>query len=380
MNKPYPHQPLGNFIRAVDVRNSSGAVSRLLGVSVNKCFIPSVANTIGTDMTNYKVVRKGQFVYVPVTSRNGEKITIAHFQEEECIVSQAYTVFEVIEGAGLLAKYLMLWFLRPEFDRYARFHSHGSAREVFDWETLCATLIPVPPLAEQERIISQFATIEERMRQCRERIALLERTATALYRNTFVEGIDRSNLPDGWRMGTLGEVAERIVAGTIPVYDDTAEYLVLGQKCVRNHRIDLSEARKHKPKANCIYLRKGDILINSTGDGSLGRVGQYWGNEQELAFDSNVTLLRAKNETEAYYLGCHLFSLEDYFVRISQGSTNQTRLYCSMVRATELWIPPQAILDVFAQKMSIIQPSINNNYSQLNRLEKLKTALLTQIK
>ena len=380
MHKHYPYHPLGNFIRAVDERNSSGAVSRLLGVSVNKSFIPSVANTIGTDMTNYKVVRKGQFVYVPVTSRNGEKITIAHFQEEECIVSQAYTVFEVIEGAGLLAKYLMLWFLRPEFDRYARFHSHGSAREVFDWETLCATLIPVPPLAEQERIISQFATIEERMRQCRERIALLERTATALYRNTFVEGIDRSNLPDGWRMGTLGEVAERIVAGTIPVYDDTAEYLVLGQKCVRNHRIDLSEARKHKPKANCIYLRKGDILINSTGDGSLGRVGQYWGNEQELAFDSNVTLLRPKNETEAYYLGCYLFSLEDYFVRISQGSTNQTRLYCSMVRATELWIPPQAILDVFAQKMSIIQPSINNNYSQLNRLEKLKTALLTQIK
>lgn len=380
MHKHYPHHPLGNFIRAVDERNRSGAVSRLLGVSVNKCFIPSVANTIGTDMTNYKVVRKGQFVYISDTSRRGDKIALAHFQEEECIVSQAYTVFEVIEGAGLLAKYLMLWFLRPEFDRYARFHSHGSAREVFDWETLCATLIPVPPLAEQERIVSQFATIEERMRQCRERIALLERTATAVYRKTFVEGIDRNNLPEGWLMGTLGEVAERIVAGTIPVYDDTAEYLVLGQKCVRNHRIDLSEARKHKPKANCIYLRKGDILINSTGDGSLGRVGQYWGNEQELAFDSNVTLLRPKNETEAYYLGCYLFSLEDYFVRISQGSTNQTRLYCSMVRATELWIPPQAILDVFAQKMSIIQPSINNNYSQLNRLEKLKTALLTQIK
>ena len=378
MSSTTPYLPLGQFIRPIDDRNRDGLVTNLLGVSVNKCFIPSVANTIGTDMSKYKVVRKGQFVYVPVTSRNGEKITVALLEEAECIVSQAYTIFEVTEGAGLLSEYLMLWFLRPEFDRYARFYSHGSAREVFDWETLCATCIPVPPITEQTRIVSQFATLEKRISLCKARISLLERMASALYRKTFVEGIDRNNLPAGWRIGTLGEVANLIVAGTIPIYDDSSNKLVLGQKCIHDHRVDLIPARRHTPKASCLYLQAGDILINSTGDGTLGRVAQYWGIDKELAFDSNMTLLRPLNE--AYYLGQLLVSLEEYFVRISQGSTNQTRLYCSMVRATEVILPSDAKVWEYAIQMRPIQKSINNKYLQLSCLERTKKLLLTQIK
>ncbi len=380
MSSTTPYLPLGQFIRPIDDRNRDGLVTNLLGVSVNKCFIPSVANTIGTDMSKYKVVRKGQFVYVPVTSRNGEKITVALLEEAECIVSQAYTIFEVTEGAGLLSEYLMLWFLRPEFDRYARFYSHGSAREVFDWETLCATCIPVPPITEQTRIVSQFATLEKRISLCKARISLLERMASALYRKTFVEGIDRNNLPAGWRIGTLGEVANLIVAGTIPIYDDSSNKLVLGQKCIHDHRVDLIPARRHTPKASCLYLQAGDILINSTGDGTLGRVAQYWGIDKELAFDSNMTLLRPLNEDEAYYLGQLLVSLEEYFVRISQGSTNQTRLYCSMVRATEVILPSDAKVWEYAIQMRPIQKSINNKYLQLSCLERTKKLLLTQIK
>ena len=380
MSSTTPYLPLGQFIRPIDERNRDGLVTNLLGVSVNKCFIPSVANTIGTDMSKYKVVRKGQFVYVPVTSRNGEKITVALLEEAECIVSQAYTIFEVTEGAGLLSEYLMLWFLRPEFDRYARFYSHGSAREVFDWETLCATCIPVPPITEQTRIVSQFATLEKRISLCKARISLLERMASALYRKTFVEGIDRNNLPAGWRIGTLGEVANLIVAGTIPIYDDSSNKLVLGQKCIHDHRVDLIPARRHTPKASCLYLQAGDILINSTGDGTLGRVAQYWGIDKELAFDSNMTLLRPLNEDEAYYLGQLLVSLEEYFVRISQGSTNQTRLYCSMVRATEVILPSDAKVWEYAIQMRPIQKSINNKYLQLSCLERTKKLLLTQIK
>ena len=380
MSSTTPYLPLGQFIRPIDERNRDGLVTNLLGVSVNKCFIPSVANIIGTDMSKYKVVRKGQFVYIPDTSRRGDKIALAYNKDNECIVSQAYIVFEVSDTECLLPEYMMLWFLRPEFDRYARFYSHGSAREVFDWETLCATCIPVPPITEQTRIVSQFATLEKRISLCKARISLLERTASALYRKTFVEGLDRNNLPAGWRMGTLGEVANLIVAGTIPIYDDSSNKLVLGQKCIHDHRVDLIPARRHTPKASCLYLQAGDILINSTGDGTLGRVAQYWGIDKELAFDSNMTLLRPLNEDEAYYLGQLLVSLEEYFVRISQGSTNQTRLYCSMVRATEVILPSDAKVWEYAIQMRPIQKSINNKYLQLSCLERTKKLLLTQIK
>ena len=156
-------QKLGNYIRQVDTRNTEKKISLLLGVSIEKQFIESIANTIGTDMSTYKIVRKGQFAYGPVTSRNGDKVSIALLEQEECIISSSYTVFEITDTEVLLPQYLMLWFRRPEFDRYARFHSHGSAREIFDWDELCNVLLPVPAIDEQKAIVKRYADIEHRI-------------------------------------------------------------------------------------------------------------------------------------------------------------------------------------------------------------------------
>lgn len=155
---------LGDFIQPVDVRNNDLSVTRLLGLSINKCFIESIANTIGTDFRPYKIVKKGQFAYGPVTSRNGEKITIALLEEPECIISSSYAVFEITDTSKLLPEYLMLWFSRPEFDRYARFKSHGSVREIFDWDEMCRVELPVPPLNEQQKIVDTYNAITKRIR------------------------------------------------------------------------------------------------------------------------------------------------------------------------------------------------------------------------
>ena len=155
---------LGDFVQPVDVRNTDLSVTRLLGLSINKCFIESIANTIGTDFRPYKIVKKGQFAYGPVTSRNGEKITIALLEEPECIISSSYAVFEITDTSKLLPEYLMLWFSRPEFDRYARFKSHGSVREIFDWDEMCRVELPVPPLNEQQKIVDTYNAITKRIR------------------------------------------------------------------------------------------------------------------------------------------------------------------------------------------------------------------------
>ncbi len=155
---------LGKFIRQVDVRNTDGKEENLLGVSVQKQFIPSIANTVGTDFTKYKVVKKRQFTYIPDTSRRGDKIAIALLEDyEEGLVSNVYTVFEVVDENKLLPEYLMLWFSRPEFDRYARFKSHGSVREIMDWDEMCKVELPVPTIEQQRNIVKAYKTITDRI-------------------------------------------------------------------------------------------------------------------------------------------------------------------------------------------------------------------------
>lgn len=211
------YKRLGDYIRQVDVRNRDLAVERLLGLSVNKQFIPSIANTIGTDMSNYKVVAPSQFVYIADTSRRGDKIAIALLGGQgKAIVSAIYTVFEITNEMELLPEYLMMWFRRPEFDRYARFKSHGSAREVFEWEEMCEVMLPVPPIEEQRKIVAEYKAIEKRIENNRHLIATFEATAQTIYRKMFVDDIDPENLPDGWRMGTIGEFCKETKSGGTP--------------------------------------------------------------------------------------------------------------------------------------------------------------------
>lgn len=211
------YKRLGDYIRQVDVRNRDLAVERLLGLSVNKQFIPSIANTIGTDMSNYKVVAPSQFVYIADTSRRGDKIAIALLGGQgKAIVSAIYTVFEITNEMELLPEYLMMWFRRPEFDRYARFKSHGSAREIFEWDEMCEVMLPVPPIEEQRKIVAEYKAIEKRIENNRHLIATFEATAQTIYRKMFVDDIDPENLPDGWRMGTIGEFCKETKSGGTP--------------------------------------------------------------------------------------------------------------------------------------------------------------------
>lgn len=200
------YKRLGDYIREVDVRNRDLKVTKLLGVSISKEFMTSIANTIGTDMSSYKVVEPWQFAYGPVTSRNGDKVSIALYKDDEkAIVSQAYTIFEVTNKLELLPEYLMMWFRRPEFDRYARFKSHGSAREIFSWEEMCDVELPIPPIDQQRKLVAEYNAFQQRIKLNEQLIVKLEETAQTIYRKMFVDGIDKNNLPEGWRMGTLGE-------------------------------------------------------------------------------------------------------------------------------------------------------------------------------
>ena len=151
------YKRLGDYIQLVDKRNKDLAVTNLLGVSIQKKFIQSIANTTGTDMSVYRKIKRTQFAFSPVTSRNGEKITVALLKDdEEAILSPAYQVFEVKDENELIPEYLFIWFNRSEFDRYTRFNSWGSARETFTWDDMCDVKLPIPDIGEQKKYVALY--------------------------------------------------------------------------------------------------------------------------------------------------------------------------------------------------------------------------------
>lgn len=182
------YKRLGDYIQEVNIRNKDLKQYPLLGVSIKKEMMTSIANTVGTDMSTYKIIKKNQFAYGPVTSRNGDKISIALSNEEQALLSQAYVVFET--NNLLLPEYLMMWFRRPEFDRYARYKSHGSAREIFDWQEMSEVILPIPSLEKQQEIVNEYHTIQNRINLNNQLIAKLEETAQTIYKQWFVDEND----------------------------------------------------------------------------------------------------------------------------------------------------------------------------------------------
>lgn len=207
---------LGDYIREVDVRNRDLEVKKLLGLSMTKQFRPSTSNVVGVDLSKYKVVHKNVFAFDTMSVIRVHKVPITlNSTEEPIIISPAYITFECKDSNTLDPNYLMMWFSRNEFDRYADFKSDAAVRGGYNWEELCDTSIYLPPIEQQQKIVSEYEAVTRRIRLNEQIIAKLEETAQALYRKMFVDGVDKENLPEGWRMGTLGEIAE-ITMGQSP--------------------------------------------------------------------------------------------------------------------------------------------------------------------
>lgn len=235
------YKKLRDYIQQVNIRNKDLEVETLLGVSNTKNLIPSIANTIGTDMSKYKILEKRQFAYGTVTSRNGDRLSIGFLTEyEKALVSQIYIVFEVIDETKLLPEYLMMWFSRPEFDRYARFHSHGSTRETFDWEDMCEVELPVPSIEKQREIVAQYQAVANKIKVNEQICEKLEATAQTLYKQWFVDfefpclpsgyrphGQVNQNLPIDEYITKIGSVCTYSRVGGLPVSDGKTWFVYL---------------------------------------------------------------------------------------------------------------------------------------------------------
>ena len=191
-------QKLGDYIREVDVRNKDLKVTNLLGLSMSKQFRTSTSNIVGVDLSKYKIVNRNVFAFDTMSVIRVHKVPIAMNDTKlPIIVSPAYITFECIDSNILDPCYLMMWFQRAEFDRYADFKSDAAVRGGYGWNELCDTPIYIPSIEQQKEIVSEYETISKRIKLNEQIIKNLEATAQTLYHKMFVEGIDKENITIG---------------------------------------------------------------------------------------------------------------------------------------------------------------------------------------
>ena len=258
------YKRLGDYIRPVDVRNRDLSVTELVGLTIDKAFIPSVANTIGTDLSNYKVISHNQFACSLMQVSRDEKIPIAIYKGDKAIMSPAYPMFEVCRTDDLLPEFLMMWFSRKEFDREVTFWAVGGVRGSLTWEDFLNLYIPVPPIEEQRKIVAEYQAVERRIENNRRLIATLESTAQTIYRKMFIEDIDPNNLPDGWRMGVLGDVMNissgKSLSDKVDSPNNKYEYPVAGASGIIGYSKESNQSER--------FLTTGRV-------GTIGVVNRY---------------------------------------------------------------------------------------------------------
>ena len=374
---------LGDFIQPVDERNRDLRVDYLLGVSISKQFIPSIANIVGTDLSNYKIIRTGQFAYGPVTSRNGEKISIALLRDKDCIISSSYTVFEVVNKNELDPEYLMLWFSRSEFDRYARYMSHGSVREIFDWDELCKVELPVPSIDKQRSIVRAYQTITERIELKRRLNDNLVATVTAIYRRMFIEG------GRIYPTAPLKQLCSKIGSGATPKGGKTA-YQESGVSLVRSTNVfdyafsydDLAHiSDEQADQLSNVVVEENDVLFNITGV-SVTRCCIVPADVLPARVNQHVMILRPKTAMPmSYYIMTTLCSAENKakLMGIAQSGSTREAINKQEMESFSIPVPPTKEVQDFEIKARGLYESVIRNTEEIMRLNVMQQLLLSQL-
>lgn len=383
------YKKLGQYIEPVNQLNDRMQVQELLGISNNKYFQNSHTNTIGIDLATYRIVRQGQFAYNRATTRNGDKISIALRLDNDCIVSPSYRIFRSKDESVLNSEYLMMWFRRPEFDRYARFKSHGSAHEFFEWEQMTEVDLPIPHIDKQREIVKEYNVIQDRIALNQQLIQKLEETAKAIYREWFVEGIDLENLPEGWRIEKLKNICEKIGSGSTPTGGKDS-YFSSGISLIRSTNVydynfsieDLAFINvEQADKLKNVEVKENDILFNITGV-SVARCSMVPKHVLPARVNQHVMIIRPfKKLNISYFLLLNLCSTDskNALLGISQSGSTREAITKSEMEDFEIHIPNPELLKKFEISMKYIFQTKDIISTENQKLTELKDLLLSKL-
>ena len=393
------YEPLGKHIRLVDYRNSEEVTSTVLGISIDKEFMPSVANVIGTDLSRYKLISKGLFACNPMHVGRDERLPIALYEKDSpAIVSPAYFMFEIIDRDVLNEEYLMMWFRRPEFDRECWFMTDGSVRGGITWDDLCRIKLPVPSYARQCEIVESYRAITDRIALKRAENDNLRATAETeffrLIRYPQIQEVPSQDTeigvyPSDWILTTLGQVLSTIIdrRGLTPTKLggewSPDGIIAISAKSVKNHelinldianRVDRELYERWMPQK----LQPHDILM--TSEAPLGEF-YFIADFSEYCLSQRLFAMRANTEiVEPTVLYFQLTdSIGKHQIDIRKTGTTVTGIRQSELVQVPVILPPKQVQQSFARFCNPIMLSIERNSAEIRALSKVKTMILAQL-
>lgn len=408
------YKRLGDYIKPVREKNTDLKASKLLGINIDKFFMPSVANVVGTDMSNYKIVKKGQFACNRMHVGRDYRIPIALSKEENpFMVSPAYDVFEINNTKVILPEYLMMWFTRKEFDRNCWFHTDADVRGGLPWNAFCDLELPIPSPEKQQEIVREYHTIQNRIALNNQLISKLEETAQAIYKQWFVDfefpfvtssGVEmhyKSNggkmvwckelekeIPEGWKVTQLSDLSKLITKGTTPetIFPSFSPELIPFikiQSISKNNFINplkvefITKEIHNQLKRSQIF--DGDILFSITG--TLGEFAKATKNITPANTNQNIAIIRIDENIISSNFIYWLFMCgwhDEYIVENTQEAV-QANLNLSMIGDIRILMPDAYFLNLVLKKINVIMEVLYNTSLEIKFLSEIAELLLGKI-
>ena len=381
---------LGNHIRLIDRRNSDLITEQVLGINIDKFFMPSVANVIGTDLSKYKLIQKGNFACNPMHVGRDERLPVALYTSDEpAIVSPAYFMFEIIDETVLNAEFLMMWFRRAEFDRVCWLHTDGSVRGGITWDDLCRLEIPVPPIDEQIKIVTSYKAITERIeikKQINDNlvnlgVASIQRNVgKGALINLTEQELEQTVLKDGFSIKTVSEFCDDTKSGSTPsrtnneFWENGTIPWVKSGEVHNNITLSTEECITQKGlNGSSTKLLPQDTVLMAMYGVTAGEVGYL---AIEATTNQAICGMICSSKAKAAYLYFTLIQSQDAISRLSNGGA-QDNLSKNFIDNIKLVVPPQNIIEEL--KLSAIIEQITLNTKEISILEELQSLTLAEL-
>ena len=377
------YKPIGDFIRLVDIRNKELKNLELVGVTVNKRFIPSVANIIGSDMTNYKIIKKNQFACSLMQVRRDGKIPVALFDEGEAIISQAYPVFEIVDTNELLPQYLMMWMTRSEFDREACFYAVGGVRGSLEWEDFCAMQLPVPSIEKQKEIFKEYHTITDRIKLNEQLNQKLEDTAQSIYKEWFVnfefpdengkpyksnggemeycDELDRE-IPKGWNVLSINKFANLKYGKML----DSDKFLAKGYPIFSGYGIRGYYSSYMYEEPQILVLCRG---VSGTGEVKLS---------PPKAYITNLSIVIEIEQEDMFKYFVYYYLKNQNLRQLDSGSA-QSQITIDDLNSFTVLCPMKDLQEKFSDLINSLKLNVDARNKSIENLDILKKVLLSKM-